>query len=499
MSDGNGVPGERGIAGGTESAGGQANPVRPENQGGREKPGERGMPAGSGMPERIPAAERPELSGAVARMRAAGVQLVEVSFVDNAGVPRVKVVPLERLGAAAQHGIGVSPCFETFCFDDVLVRGRYLGGPDGDLRLVPDLDRLVAQPAQPGWAWAPADKFVQEGGRFPACQRDFARRQVAELAAAGLRMRTAFEHEWALGSPGADHAPPFTGPAYGQHRLEGIAEHARELVWTVQSQGVEVQQFHPEYTPGSVELSVAPADPLTAADEAVLVRHTARQVALRHGLRASFAPCVLPGMPGSGAHVHLSVHDARGNLFTGGDGPRGLREQGEAFLAGVLAELPALQAVGAGNPASFLRTGPSRWAGVWQAWGRETRETALRLITGVAGTEEWAANAEVKCFDATGNPYLVVGGLLAAGLAGVRAGLRLPAETSGDPALHERPPARLPTGPGEAAEALADSQVLAAAMGPELHDALVTVRRSEAERYAEVPAEELVAMTRELW
>ncbi|GAA2796767.1 glutamine synthetase family protein [Saccharopolyspora taberi] len=448
---------------------------------------------------RIPAAERPDLGAVVARLRAAGVSMTELSFVDNAGVVRVKSVPLDRLGAAQRYGVGASPCFETFTFDDVLEQGRFLGGPDGDLRLVPDLDRIVPLAAQLGWAWAPADKFVQEGGRFPACQRNFAAEQARRL---GLRVRAAFEHEWALGQGGTDEfVPALTGAAYGLTRLEQAAGYARHLVAALHAQGLEVQQFHPEYTAGQVELSVAATDPVTAADDAILVRHTVRRVAHEHGWRASFAPCLFPGLPGSGAHLHLSAHDERGNLFAGGAGPHGLRPEGEAFLAGVLAELPALQAVGAGNPASFLRLEPSRWAGVWQAWGRETREAGLRLVTGTAGTEQWAANAEVKCLDATGNPYLVVGSVLAAGAAGLRAGLRLPPEIAGDPALfpegHGIP--RLPATAAESAEALAGSAVLAEAMGEVLHDAVVTVRRAEARRFADADPAELTALTRWHW
>ncbi len=263
-------------------------------------------------------------------------------------------------------------------------------------------------------------------------------------------------------------------------------------------QGVTVEQFHPEYAVSQLEVSVAPADPVAAADDAVLVRHTIRQVSRRFGWRAQLAPVIEPDGAGSGAHLHFSVHDEQGSLLAGGDGPYGMRAAGESFLAGVLREVPALVAVGAGNPVSFLRLRPSRWAGSWECWGRETRETALRFVTGVHGTESWAANAELKCLDATGNPYLVAGSLIAAGLAGVREGLRLPAETIGDPASFG-PESRIPRLPATASEAvdrLAESDVLAVAMGPELHDALLTVRRAEASRYADATPIELIAATR---
>jgi glutamine synthetase len=431
-----------------------------------------------------------------AELREAGVRLVELSFVDNAGITRVKAVPLERLDAAGSLGVGASPCFEAFGSDDVMVAGRYLGGPDGDLRLVPDPNRLVALSAMPGWAWAPANKLTKDGEPFVACQRAFAARQVAAAARQGITLKMAFEHEWILGLADAEgFEPAFTGPAYGQIRLEQVAGYAAALVDDLSRQGIEVAQFHPEYALAQVETSVAPSDPVGAADDAVLVRHTVRSRSLSHGWRATFAPSVDPDGAGSGAHLHLSVHDDTGNAFAD---PRPV---GEAFLAGLLRELPALVAIGAGHPASFLRLRPSRWAGVWQCWGHETRETALRMI---AGTEE-TANAELKCFDGTANPYLVVGCVIAAGLAGVADGLRLPDPVTGDPALLDdaaRAAAgirRLPTSAPEAADALAASSVLAEALGPELHDAILTVRRAEADRCAPLDPHALSSATRWRW
>ena len=65
--------------------------------------------------------------------------------------------------------------------------------------------------------------------------------------------------------------------------------------------------------------------------------------------------------------------------------------------------------------ASYLRLVPSHWAGVYACWGLENREAALRMITGSAGSSDWAANLEVKCLDLTANPYLLLAALLAAG------------------------------------------------------------------------------------
>ncbi len=97
--------------------------------------------------------------------------------------------------------------------------------------------------------------------------------------------------------------------------------------------------------------------------------------------------------------------------------------------------LPALLAIGAPSVASYLRLIPSHWAGVYACWGLENREAALRMVTGSDGSSAWAANLEIKCFDLTANPYLVLAAVLAAGAAGVEADARLPEPIDVDPAV----------------------------------------------------------------
>jgi glutamine synthetase len=255
-----------------------------------------------------------------------------------------------------------------------------------------------------------------------------------------------------------------------------------------------VLQLHPEYAPGQFEVSVEAADPVEAADLAVLVRETVRAVSVRHGLAAWFGPAVAAGGIGNGAHLHLSLWRDGRNLCRGGDGPYGMTALCESFLAGVLEALPALLAVGAPSPASYLRLQPSRWAGVFQCWGLENREAAIRFITG-APDATGAANAEIKCFDAAANPYLLVGTVIAAGLAGIDAGRSLPPPVAGDPALTGGQ-IRLPTSLPAALEHFERSAVLREALGDPLFEAIVAVRRAEAELFDSVPPQDIAAATR---
>ncbi|TDC76684.1 glutamine synthetase family protein [Streptomyces hainanensis] len=441
------------------------------------------------------------------RLSAARVSAVALTWVDNAGLTRVKAVPVGRLTEAVRRGVGMSPVFDVFLVDDSITSSPRIGGPDGDLRLVPDLERLTVLAGQPGWAWAPADRYEQTRAPYVACQRGFARRQADRaLAEHGLELRMGFETEWAVTRPGdsGDGRPPGgqalpggTGPAYGMSRLVGLTDYLRDLTEAFAAQGLPLLQLHPEYSPGQFEISARPAAPVAAADDAVLVRETIRAVSNRHGLHTSFAPVADLGGLGNGRHLHLSLWRGGKNACRDGDGPYGMSGVCEAFLAGVLRELPALLAIGAPTPASYLRLRPSVWAGAFQCWGLENREAAVRFVTGAPDDQE-AANAEVKCFDGAANPYLLVGAVIAAGLAGVGDGLTLPQPVSGDPAeRHVSPPPRLPESLPAALDQLESSTVLRTALGEELYGAILAVRQGEVALFAESTPDEIVAATRE--
>jgi glutamine synthetase len=443
---------------------------------------------------------------AAAQLAAAGVAAVALCWVDNSGITRVKTVPVDRLERAAGWGVGMSPVFDVFLVDDSITTSKHIGGPGGDLRLVPDLSRLTMLAAQPGWAWAPVDRYTQQGRVYAACQRSFARRMTQAAGHQGLALRLAFEVEWAVGTEEDGHfRPGCEGPAYGMTRIIELSGYCREVVEALQRQGLAVEQFHPEYAAGQLEVSVAASDPVGAADDSVLVRQTIRAVSARHGLLASFAPAVAAGTVGNGGHVHLSVWRDGQNLLAGGPGRFGLTADGEAFAAGILAELPALAAVGAPSVASYLRLVPSHWAGIFQCWGLENREAALRLVTGSAGEQDERANIEIKCFDLAANPYLLAGSLIAAGLAGLDSGAALPADIDGDPAglgpgeLRSRGIRRLPRTLPEATGCLERSTVLREAMGEPLAEALLAVRRGEAELFAGSDDDGIVAKTRWRW
>jgi glutamine synthetase len=406
-----------------------------------------------------------------------------------------------KLTDATIKGVGAPPVLDAFGIDDSIAA---IGSPIGDLRLKPDVSQLVALAAQPGWAWAPADRVHVDGTPYAGCQRSFARAMEARAGDAGLRVLLAFETEWVVDAGQGDDLRTATdGPAYGMGRLIDLSDYGRDLLDALRAEGVEVEQLHPEYAPSQMEVSVSPLSPVAAADRVVLLRLTIRALSATHGYRMSLSPALTPDGVGNGAHVHLSVWRGDRNLVATRAGE--IDPEGAAWLAGVLDHLPALLAIGAPSVASYLRLQPQRWSAPWRCWGRENREAALRVIAGSASTGGAGANAEIKVFDASANPYLLVGAIIAAGLDGVARGLTLPPPVGVDPAGMDagaREAAgvtRLPCSLPEALDALESTPVLLAALGPELADTWLAVRRAEVARFAHHSDDQVALASRWVW
>ena len=429
-----------------------------------------------------------------------GVRLVALTFVDNAGVTRVKVVPIEKLAATARRGVGGSYLFAGFAVDDHIALSPGYDTPSGDMRFIPDLSAAVPLAAPPGWAWAPVNQFDQEGNAMPTCQRSVLARAVDAAAARDISAQMTYEVEFTLLAGDGELA--HRGPAYGTRALFPAQDFAVALVDALAAEGVEVEQFHPEYAPGQYEISVAPRTPIEAADQYVLLRLTIVRTAATYGYRASFAPIVVEGAVGNGCHLHFSIWYGDRNLMTGGDGREELTEEAEAFVAGVLTRLRESIAIYAPSVVSYSRLQPSHWSGAYTCWGHENREASLRLVKGGFGTCASSANVELKTIDGTSNPYLAAAVLLSAGLEGLAHREKLAPPVQVDPAtLAEAERAeggivRLPADLLEAIRAFEGSPFVRRALGDDLYGAFLAVRRHEWETYGVAPESDVVAQHR---
>ncbi len=449
-------------------------------------------------------ARRVHADGLVDGLQSSGVSGVITTFVDNSGIVRVKTSPVQQLPHMTAWGVGFASVFDRVRFDDAIAVSGTGAEPIGDARLLPDLDRLVALAAQPGWAWAPADRYQQDGTPHPQDSRLLLRGMMDALHADGIMMKCAFEIEWVLSDANREgFAPAAHGAAYGMSRLMAASDYCRDLLAALRAQDIEVEQLHPEYGASQFEISVAARSPVDAADDSVVVRSTIRAIGEKHGFRTSFSPKVDIAGVGNGGHCHFSLWRGGTNLMTGGTAAAGMTPEAEGFVGGILGRLPALAAIGCPSVASYLRLVPSNWSGDYACWGIENREAAIRVVPGSADNTAWAANVEVKCFDLFANPYLLLAALIAAGRDGMATAAKLPPPTSVDPAamsdeaLASAGISRLPTSLGESLSAFLADEALTAAFGGDLVASLKAVRESEIALFADSSPEEIAAAN--LW
>jgi glutamine synthetase len=244
--------------------------------------------------------------------------------------------------------------------------------------------------------------------------------------------------------------------------------------------------------------------PVAAADQLVLMRIIIGRVARRYGMRASFSPVPFAGSVGSGAHQHFSLTRSASPLFSGGPGVRGMTEDGEHAVAGVVSGLADAQGVLSGSILSGLRMQPGSWAGAYACWGTENREAGVRFLIG-GPSNPHGANVEVKIVDPSANPYFATAAILGLGLDGIEQRTPLPPETTVDPASQsdeERDRAGtvlLPSNQAEVISALDESSRMRRILGDPAVNVVVAVRRYEQANYADLEPAELADKFRMAW
>jgi glutamine synthetase len=421
----------------------------------------------------------------------AGIALVRFLWCGNDGTIRAKASGRAGLERRLESGIGVTVAMQAMSSLDRLQPEDGMG-PVGELRLVPDLETFRVLPYAPRTGALVCDHLGLDGRPAPVCQRSFLGRMAARLAERHGRLEVAFENEFALARVVDGRFEPIDASlCFSTIGMTAAQAYVDDLVRALERQRIVLEQYYAELGHGQHELSTARAPAVEAADTQLLVRETIRGVAAAHDLVASLAPKPWPDGAGNGCHVHFSLWDGEGrNRFHDAGAPDGLSGEARAFVAGVLAHLPGLCGLTAPSFNSYRRIVPQYWAGAFTCWGGDNREAPVRVPSTFAGSEEASTNVELKAADASCNPYLALGGLIAAGLDGLEHGLEPPEPVGVDPATIpddervRRGIERLPATQAEALDALEADRVLVDALGPTLARSYVAVRRSEWEAYS---------------
>ena len=264
----------------------------------------------------------------------------------------------------------------------------------------------------------------------------------------------------------------------------------------LESMGISVEFSHHEGGPGQQEIDLRYADALTTADNIMTFRLVMKEVALEHGVFASFMPKPFTDQPGSGMHTHMSLFEGDRNAFYEPGAEFQLSKVGRAFIAGVLRHAAELTAVTNQWVNSYKRlwggVGASAGAGgeapPYICWGHNNRSALVRVPM-YKPQKGHATRIEFRSLDTACNPYLAFAVILGAGLKGIEEGYELPPGAEDDVWALTNAERRamgiepLPQSLDEAIAAMERSELVAEVLGEHVFDFFLRNKRVEWEDY----------------
>jgi glutamine synthetase len=407
-----------------------------------------------------------------------GVKAVRLLYPDLHGIARGKDIPIAAFGDFAEHGVPF--CAAVLATD---LRHTPVVPADetyGDLLARPDVDTLRIVPWQPDVAWCVADLWRPDRSvRWPVCPRGALAATVERYAQRGLTPVAGPELEFFLleRDPDAPRGYRRYVDDLSRAYTVGSVSDPRGVVFDMLASceriGLQAKTAMHEFSNSQYEITIGHSAAVDAADRGFLLKAAVKEMAVRAGLVATFMGKPFNDQGGSGFHVHLSLTGADGrNAFADDDGADGLSPLLGRFLAGILDHAEALAALLSPTVNAYRRIVPDSLAPTHANWGHDNRLAFVR----VPPERGRGARIEVRAGDAAANAHLIVAALLAAGLDGIERELEPPAPM--DPGA---PP--LPGGLEAALDRLAADDRLVAALGAELVETFVRLKRFEVRRF----------------
>ena len=350
----------------------------------------------------------------------------------------------------------------------------------GDFAMRPDLDTLRPVPWQEATVLVMADLAWHDGSDVMASPRQILRRQLARLAERGwsanagtelefIVFNDSYEDAWRKGYRDLDPANLYNVDysLLGTARVEPLIRRIRN---SMAGAGMNVENSKGECNFGQHEINFRYGEALAAADEHVVYKNGAKEIAAQEGHSITFM-AKWNEREGNSCHIHLSVADDSGRNVFGAD-----NATFERFVAGQLACLAELTLFFAPQVNSYKRFVPGSFAPTAVAWGKDNRTCSMRVVGHGEGLR-----VENRLPGADVNPYLALAAMIAAGLHGIDNELELEPAFEGNAYESDKP--RVPHTLHAARDLFAESQVARDAFGQEVVDHYLNRARIELEAY----------------
>jgi glutamine synthetase len=201
--------------------------------------------------------------------------------------------------------------------------------------------------------------------------------------------------------------------------VDSLHDIRSEITMQMQQAGIQIKYHHHEVgRMGQSEVEVTFSPFLSAADNVMLTKHIVRNVALKHGLSATFMPKPAEGEPGSGMHFHMFMTDKQERIFFDKEGYCNLSKPALNAIAGILYHAPAICAFSNASVNSYHRLVPGQEAPVFRFFSGPNRSAAIR-VPSYARTAE-SIRFEYRVPDGISNPYLSMSAILMAAIDGMK-------------------------------------------------------------------------------
>ena len=333
-----------------------------------------------------------------------------ISFVDLFGVLRSKLVPSQAISEMQKNGAGFAG-FATWLD---------MTPADADMFAIPDTNSLIQLPWNKEVGWLASDLWMK-GKPVKASPRVILKEQIKKLDRNNLKMKSGVECEYFLISPdGSNIADPRdiqSKPCYDQSALMRRYELIKEVCDSMIELGWNPYQNDHEDANGQFEMNWDYDDCLVTADRHIFFKFMVKNLAEKHGLRATFMPKPFEKLTGNGCHAHISLWNGKINKFLDMGDRYGLSKLAYNFLGGVMKNAESLSAFFNPTINSYRRinapptTSGATWSPSSISYSGNNRTHMIRIPD--------PGRFELRLMDGSANPYLLQAGIIAAGLFGM--------------------------------------------------------------------------------
>ena len=427
----------------------------------------------------------PEQDFVLKTIKSRDVHFVRFWFTDVLGTMKSFAVIPSELENAFVDGMGFDgSCIDGFCQTC-----------ESDMLAYPDASTFQVLPWRPEHN-AVARMFCNickpDGEPFEGDPRHVLARTVARAREAGYIFNVGPELEYFYFKDPTSTQVLDRGGYFDLTSLDYASDLRRDTVLTLEKMGIPVEYSHHESGPSQHEIDLRFTDALSMADAVMTYKLVVKEIAIKHGVYASFMPKPLTDAPGSGMHVHQSLFDLNGNnAFFDASDPSGyhLSKIAKHYIAGILKYAPEFCLITNQYVNSYKRLVVGGEAPTYLSWAARNRSALVR-IPQYRPDREVACRIELRSPDPAANPYLAFAAMLAAGMKGIEDELELTGAAE-DQNLFSLPRQELraqgietlPENLGEAVELFAASDLMRETLGEHIHSYLVSAKRAEWNAY----------------